>query len=142
MFIRSARRGFTLIELMIVIAIVGILAGVMIPNYTKARAEGQMSGCIQNLKAIGTAQELYKNSLDSRKNNGGQYMKHIDYLVEFGYLGNKGLKCPSSGEAYQMELSADRRMYTVYCPGTAHSVLGVSENYPQYSPLGGLIESI
>jgi prepilin-type N-terminal cleavage/methylation domain-containing protein len=51
--------GFTLIELMIVIAIIAILAAILIPNFLHARAEAQTSGCEGNVKMIATGLEEY-----------------------------------------------------------------------------------
>jgi len=56
---REAERGFTLIELMIVVAIIAILAGILIPNFVNARAQAQTAACESNLRAIATALELY-----------------------------------------------------------------------------------
>ncbi|HZZ66176.1 MAG TPA: prepilin-type N-terminal cleavage/methylation domain-containing protein, partial [Candidatus Baltobacteraceae bacterium] len=53
------QRGFTLLEMMIVVAIIAILAGILIPNFTRARAQAATSGCMANEKSIATALELY-----------------------------------------------------------------------------------
>lgn len=55
----NRERGFTLIELMIVVAIIAILAGVLIPNFVHARAQTATAACESNLRAIATAAELY-----------------------------------------------------------------------------------
>ena len=56
--VRESERGFTLIELMVVVAIIAILAGILIPNFVNARAQAQTSACESNLRAIATALEL------------------------------------------------------------------------------------
>ena len=53
-------KGFTLVEIMIVVAIIAILAAVAIPNFVRYRKESQKNACISNLKTIQGAVEQAK----------------------------------------------------------------------------------
>jgi len=62
---RDKEKGFTLIELMIVVAILGILAAIAIPNFMRFQAKSRQSEAKTNLGAIGTTAESYRAENDS-----------------------------------------------------------------------------
>jgi general secretion pathway protein G len=57
---RKRTDGFTLVELLIVVIILGILAAVVIPQFTSSTADAQVANLTQNLQAMRSATELYK----------------------------------------------------------------------------------
>ncbi len=139
----SSRKGFTLIELMIVIAIIAILAAILVPNFIRARAQGQVTSCKSNLKNIGTACEMYATD------NGGRYPSDLNKLTtpangQQPYL-KQVPKCPSQGtsspytSSYESSMNPD--VYTVYCSGSNHTAAGCDANYPKFTATQGLIEN-
>ena len=59
MMIKRNRKGFTLVEIMIVVAIIGLLAAIAIPNFVRARARAQANACIANLKQVEGAIQVW-----------------------------------------------------------------------------------
>jgi prepilin-type N-terminal cleavage/methylation domain-containing protein len=90
------RAGFTLVEIMIVVAIIGLLAAMAIPNFRNARARAQAEGCINNLRQIeGAADEF---ALESGKKDGDS-INYPDDLTPYIKL-NSASKipgCPAGG---------------------------------------------
>ena len=53
------KRGFTLVELLVVIAVIALLAGMLLPALNAAREKGRGTSCLGNLKQIATANLMY-----------------------------------------------------------------------------------
>ena len=62
----SRRRAFTLVEILVVIAIISLLAAIIFPTFALVRANARKTSCLSNLKQIGAAMEMYKADYDGR----------------------------------------------------------------------------
>jgi prepilin-type N-terminal cleavage/methylation domain-containing protein len=89
--VRRNRRGFTLVEIMIVVSIVGLLAGVGVPSLVKARTETQRNLCIGNLRVIDGAKEQWA-LINSRTQGEPVEQNEVDALVRKGVP-----QCPAAG---------------------------------------------
>ena len=58
-FLRQGKRGFTLVEIMIVVLIIGILLAIAVPNFVKAREVSRAKSCLSNLRSISYAKEQW-----------------------------------------------------------------------------------
>jgi len=66
---KNRKAGFTLVEIMIVVAIIGLLAAIAIPNFVRARTTAQTNACINNLRQIDGAKEQW--ALENNATDGG-----------------------------------------------------------------------
>ena len=65
---KRMKQGFTLVEIMIVVAIIGLLAAIAIPSFMKARTTSQANACINNLRQIEAGKEQW--ALATKKDTG------------------------------------------------------------------------
>jgi len=96
MKIKSAvSQGFTLMEIMIVVAIIGLLASIAIPSYVKARDNSQQNACINNLRQIDGASQTW--ALENKRTSGDPYT--LSVLLPYLKLDSTGNipGCPAGG---------------------------------------------
>ena len=87
------RHGFTLVEIMIVVAIIGLLAAVVIPNLVRARKTAQRQACTLNLKTIAGVKAQW--ALDNKKGD-ADVPPENDIFGADKYI-EKRPECPSGG---------------------------------------------
>jgi type IV pilus assembly protein PilA len=87
------KKAFTLIELMIVVAIIGILAAIAVPNFVKFQCRSKQSEAKGNLKALYVAEEAYRAESDTYASvntiNAGNVSAGISNLIGFVPKGGK-----------------------------------------------------
>ena len=89
--------GFTLVEIMIVVAIIALLAAIVIPNFLKAAARSQATTCINNLRQLDTAVQQF--SIEAGKHVGDP-VTYPDDLTPYIKLNVRGEipSCPTHGD--------------------------------------------
>ncbi len=96
---KNQKSGFTLVEIMIVVAIIGLLAAIAIPSFVNARTKSQTNACINNLRQVSGCKDQY--ALD----HNGTAPTAIGDLVST-YI-TKDPTCPAAGAYTIGALGAD-----------------------------------
>jgi prepilin-type N-terminal cleavage/methylation domain-containing protein len=114
------KNGFSLLELLIVVAIILIIATIAIPSLLRSRQAANESAAVANLRNLNTAQVSY-SSTNSTYGTATDLIN--SRLIDDRYTG------PFAGFQYTIALSADARNYTLYANGLSVN----SSRYDYYS---------
>jgi len=105
--------GFTLLEIMIVVAIIGLLAAIAIPSYIRARTRASTTACINNLRQINDAKAQW--ALETHKDSNGLPVDTDLFGIGL-YIKNKPV-CPAGGQ-YDLRIVSE----TTLCDQPGHEL--------------------
>lgn len=125
--IRMNKKGFTLVEIMIVVAIIGLLAAIAIPNFLKARTQARKNICISNLRTLYHALEEYM--IDQNKSTGVTLdvsSTASDLIGDEDYIKDVP-RCPIDNDTYPTLTTGEKPVCPNYStnssdPGYGHSL--------------------
>jgi prepilin-type N-terminal cleavage/methylation domain-containing protein len=97
--------GFTLVEIMIVVGIIGLLVAIVLPNFIKSRATSQQNACINNLRQINLAVEQW--SMETGQAAGSPPPDNADLTPYIQLNSNSSIPdCPAGGTYTIYNISA------------------------------------
>lgn len=100
-------KGFTLVEIMVVVAVIGLLAAIAIPNFVSSRATAAQHACIANLRQLDSAIQMYQietGTWPTAFNDLNAYLRRIPTT------------CPFNGSSYTLNPASGNNLPYTSCP--------------------------